>query len=104
MSDLKKFDVRYTYNGLIVVAVVVFLAALQKGNRDVMVMALGFIGLGFGARVQYAPKTYINKPPGTKYTVMEFEPHTLGWIIIAISACVTLFGLYRLAFSPMTSA
>jgi hypothetical protein len=103
MSDLKKFDVRYTYNGLIVVAVVVFIAALHENNRDVMILAFGFVALGFGIRTQHGPNTYVDGRIGAKYTVMEYEPNKLGWGIIAIAACVILFGVYRLAFAPMPS-
>ena len=48
MSDFKKFDVRYSYIGLIVVAAVILIAAMHAKNSPVIILAFGFIGLGFG--------------------------------------------------------
>jgi hypothetical protein len=101
MSDLKKFDVRYAYNGLIVVAGVVLVVALHEKNVAVEILAIGFIGLGFGVWAHHSPNTYIDHQRGTKYTTIDYEPKTLGWVIIAISACVILFGAFRLVFSPL---
>jgi hypothetical protein len=98
MSDLKKFDVRYVYNGLIVVAVAVLAAGLTAKNTPVIIMAFGLGGIGFGAWLHHSPTTHIH--PTYRYTTIDYEPTILGWVVVACSVCVLLFGGWRLISLP----
>jgi hypothetical protein len=95
MSDLKRFDVRYWYNGLIVVAVVIILAAMTAKNIPVLIIALGLLATGFGAWLNHLPMTYLY-PKGSKYTVIEHHPTAVGWIVITCGVVIMLYGGYRL--------
>jgi hypothetical protein len=73
MSDLKRFDVRYWFIGLIVVAVVILVAAMAAKNTPIMIMAIGLLATGFGSWLNHSPMTYLY-PKGSKYTVIEYLP------------------------------
>ena len=97
MSDLTKFDVRYAYNGLIVVSVVILAAALTAKNVPVIIMAFGLGAIGFGAWLNHSPTTHIQ--PTHRYTTIDYEPTVLGWAVTASGIAGALFGGFELISS-----
>jgi hypothetical protein len=95
MSDLKRFDVRYWYNGLIVVAVVMPLAAMTAYNKPFEVICVGLLAIGFGSWLNYSPMTYLY-PQGSKYTVIEFHPTKVGWTVTISGILIALYSGYLL--------
>lgn len=95
MSDLKRFDVRYWYNGLIVVAVIILLAAMTAHNKPFEVISVGLLAIGFGSWLNHSPMTYLY-PQGSKYTVIEYHPTKLGWIVTGCGVLIALYGGYLL--------
>jgi hypothetical protein len=94
---LSQFDVKHWYNGMIVVAVIILLAAMFRQNTPVTIIALGLLATGFGGRLNYSPETTIT--PRYRYTVMEWQSNLYGSAVMAIGVAVMLFGGYRLCIA-----
>jgi hypothetical protein len=94
MGELGKFDVRKWYIGLIVVAVVIFLAALAAGAWNITILATGAGLVGFGEWINHPPVTHIHSR--YKFTASERENTIFGWVVNIIGVAIIVVGLVRL--------